>query len=518
MRLWITFLRFGIRVHSAGMSDVCHEHPSIPGYVVEHRLGVGSTGTVWAAREPHTGARVAVKVVDEAHVSTVEGAWLVGQDIPDIVTIHRVLTLADGRPAVVMDLRRGGSLAAVVRARGHLSPGETVTVLTPLAQALAALHQRAVVHGDVSPGNVLFDDRGRPALADLGQAQVIGTDPRASTWGTDGFVAPEILAGELGGPATDVYSLGAIGWLCLTGSAPGHHLARGRLLDSLGGSAQTPPELVRLAELVESAVSGSPGARPAAIELAESVYAVCPPRALRLVSDPTQVGSVTERVRAAAQRDLGVVAAPAETGRHRRSVPPVADRLRAAGRRLGPSVAAALGVAVLAGVLTIVGLPPLPDLSFGASRDSAAPAAPSASPLSPIADPEAARSRPEQLVQALADERAHAWRSGSAARLLTSDASGSPALARDTAALTALSDAGATYDGVRFVVREATWVSGTPATASVRVRTDTTAYSVVRAGTRSSRPAVQGQPMLVELVWTDAGWRVHDLKEAATAT
>ena len=82
----------------------------------------------------------------------------------------------------------GGSLGQVVAQREHLTPGETVTVIAPIARALAGLHDLGVVHGDLSPGNVLLDSTGRPVLADLGFSRLTGEAP-GDVHGTDGFFA-----------------------------------------------------------------------------------------------------------------------------------------------------------------------------------------------------------------------------------------------------------------------------------------------------------------------------------------
>ena len=74
---------------------------------------------------------------------------------------------------LIMDYAAGGSLGQLVAGRGRLGPGETVTVLTPIAQALAYLHGQGFTHGDVSPGNVLFTAHGKPLLADLGVARMV---------------------------------------------------------------------------------------------------------------------------------------------------------------------------------------------------------------------------------------------------------------------------------------------------------------------------------------------------------
>ncbi len=120
------------------------------------------------------------------------------------------MPLPDGRVAVVMPHLLGGAVDALVRHRGHLSPGEVVTVLAPVASALGRLHDLGVVHGDVSPGNVLLDLDGRPVLGDLGLGHVVG-DVSPGVWGTDGYVAPEVLLGADPTPASDVYALGRRG-------------------------------------------------------------------------------------------------------------------------------------------------------------------------------------------------------------------------------------------------------------------------------------------------------------------
>ena len=98
----------------------------------------------------------------------------------DVVRLDGV---AGGRLGLIMDYAAGGSLGQLVAGRGSLGPGETVTVLTPIAQALAYLHGQGFTHGDVSPGNVLFTAHGKPLLADLGVARMVAD---ARRWPTPG--------------------------------------------------------------------------------------------------------------------------------------------------------------------------------------------------------------------------------------------------------------------------------------------------------------------------------------------
>ena len=86
-------------------------------------------------------------------------------------------------------------------------------------------------------------------LGDLGLGHVVG-ELSPGVWGTDGFVAPEVVLGADPTPAADVYGLGALGWLCLTGAAPGPPGLRPPLADlSLAG-----PDAVPLVEALEARV------------------------------------------------------------------------------------------------------------------------------------------------------------------------------------------------------------------------------------------------------------------------
>src|SRR5699024_9902722 len=107
-----------------------------------------------------------------------------------------------------------GSLANLITATGKLTVAETVTVLLPMIQVAEYLHARQVVHGDISPQNILFDLTGRPVLIDLGASRA--TAHSYTRAGTPGFTAPEIMKApsdcEGLGSAADVYSLAAVGW------------------------------------------------------------------------------------------------------------------------------------------------------------------------------------------------------------------------------------------------------------------------------------------------------------------
>src|ERR671926_261864 len=97
-------------------------------------------------------------VEGDAEAQAREAALLGALDPPHLVRLHEVVHQprrgGPPRVALVLDLLAGGSLAAVLDRRGRLRPGEVVTALAPVAAALAHAHDRGVVHGDLSPGNV----------------------------------------------------------------------------------------------------------------------------------------------------------------------------------------------------------------------------------------------------------------------------------------------------------------------------------------------------------------------------
>ncbi len=196
----------------------------------------------------------------------------------------------DRGPGLLGEYHAGGSLGALVRAAGPLPVGQVVTVLVPVAQALQAqalqaLHGHGVVHGDLSPGNILFSVQGRPAVGDLGSSRLLGGN--AARTGTPGFAAPE-LADDLHGPngtagpdrglapAADVYSLAGVGWYALTGRAPARTSSRAPLPLLV---PDIPGEVVAL---LEAGLDEDPDARPSAERFAVACYGWATPEPVDL--------------------------------------------------------------------------------------------------------------------------------------------------------------------------------------------------------------------------------------------
>ena len=147
------------------------------------------------------GDAVAIKVPHEVGWLADEQATRTEQHVlmavrhEHLVGLRDVVAMPDDRTALVFDLVTGASLRGMVRSRGHLRPGEVVTVVTPLCEAVAALHAAGGLHGDISPSNVMVTAAGKPLLLDLGAARLAGSPADAPVFGTPGFVAPEVRQG-----------------------------------------------------------------------------------------------------------------------------------------------------------------------------------------------------------------------------------------------------------------------------------------------------------------------------------
>ncbi|MBP2706620.1 serine/threonine protein kinase [Microbispora sp. RL4-1S] len=197
-------------------------------------LGSGGMGTVWLARDALLDRDVAVKELRVPEgLGPRESAEPVARVMreaevmarirhPGIVAIHDVLSVG-GKPWIVMELLHGRDLAAEVAARGPLPPPVAARVGAAVLEALTATHGRGVQHRDVKPGNVFLTVDGRAVLTDFGIARP--ADRTALTEagflvGSPGYVAPERLAGEPGGPAADLWSLAATLYTAVEGVPP----------------------------------------------------------------------------------------------------------------------------------------------------------------------------------------------------------------------------------------------------------------------------------------------------------
>ncbi|MBV9871948.1 MAG: serine/threonine protein kinase, partial [Frankiaceae bacterium] len=183
------------------------ERFELQGYVVEELIGFGGTGEVWRAKEAGTGETVALKRLRARGVRAAErlrreAGMLAAVAGPHVIGVRRLL-VDDDEAVMVLDYAAGGSFADVLTTRGRLPTPEVVTVIAPISAALAAAHSRDLVHGDLTPANILFTDDGRPLLADFGVARAMDATSKPIEATVD-YIDPMVAAGAQPSPASDV--------------------------------------------------------------------------------------------------------------------------------------------------------------------------------------------------------------------------------------------------------------------------------------------------------------------------
>jgi serine/threonine protein kinase/predicted ATPase len=197
--------------------------PSADRYAFLERLGAGGTAVVYRVRDEGTGRVVALKQL----LSTTRGTraramealfkreyhTLVRLKHPRIIEVYDYGFRPDG-PYYTMELLEGRDL----RQLGPLPYTEVCRHLRDVASSLALLHAQGFVHRDVSPRNIRLTADGTARLLDFGAIATFGT--HSEVIGTAAFMAPEVVQTLPLDPRTDVYSLGAVGYFCLTGRAP----------------------------------------------------------------------------------------------------------------------------------------------------------------------------------------------------------------------------------------------------------------------------------------------------------
>ena len=197
-------------------------------YEILDELGRGGMGAVFRARHVSLGAIRALKLLDG--VPDAEGLErfrreaqaLARLDGKGVVPVHDSGE-ASHRFYFAMELMPGGSLRDRLKRDGRLDWREAAGIGAKLARTLARCHELDLVHRDVKPDNVLFDDAGEPRIGDFGCVRDLGRSAltmSGASPGTPGYMAPEQLNGERAGKPADVFALGVIVHELVTGERP----------------------------------------------------------------------------------------------------------------------------------------------------------------------------------------------------------------------------------------------------------------------------------------------------------
>lgn len=560
---------------SSGMPDRRHPPPDtgpvpvVPGHTLEERLGRGGSGEVWRARPRGGGDPVAVKVLlrGDPERQVREAALLAELDHPHLVRLHRVVRRqVRGGPdqvSLVLDLLAGGSLATLLAHRGRLRPGEVVTAVAPVAAALAHAHERGIVHGDLSPGNIVFTAEGRPVLTDLGVARVLGQVAEAGREVTPPYVDPVVARGGAAGPASDVFGVAAAAYHALTGVPPWNAAspadtlavaARGEVPDLALLAPEAPAELVRV---VSRGLSPEPHLRGSAAAFALDLRHACRPERVVLprhgsagepVGDTGRAPRTELTHQVPGRRPAGHAAAPAPRRGLRRLLPDP-ERYGDGGRwpglagdlaRKGAALAVlgvALAVAVWLGVHWGREEGPAP---VTAAQTATSPTT-SPPPPPPAAAPATAGADPTDpagwagVLDGLYASRAAAFTAGDPDLLDEVYSPVSPLRARDAEELTSLASTGERVEGFAptvVSVESAVPDTGSPGpTVRLTLVDRVPPYAVVAGrgggsdgdgggsggeddGAVTAVPERGPATVTMVVAWTPAGWRIVSAEQA----
>ena len=266
-------------------------------YTLEKQIGVGGMGTVWAARDARTGARVALKLLrgsdtlDTARVRLLREAHATRRVAhPAIVPVIDVLSFEEN-PLLVMELLHGETLRAMLQREQSLALPVAARLLLPIAEALGEAHSAGIVHRDLKPENIFIEAReggsGPVRLLDFGVAQSYasrgGLDQTPITelgtlLGTLAYMAPEqALHPAESNQRVDVWAFGVVLYEALSGCRPIEGRTAPETMRQLLVGGITPlrvlsPELpVEITELVEGMLTRRPEDRLGGFETVTNI-------------------------------------------------------------------------------------------------------------------------------------------------------------------------------------------------------------------------------------------------------
>ncbi len=223
-------------------------------YQVLSILGQGGMGVVWRGHDDTLRRDVALKILNRSRKSSgsigglsvdlfmQEARAVAKLQHPAVVSIFEVAQ-DNGQVFLALELMEGGTLKEYVDRHGRLTPRELFRLLIGPAKALALAHQRGIIHRDIKPGNLMFDDHGHLKLMDFGLADVsnelASERIRGKAVGSLGWIAPETARGEGTTPLSDIYGMGLVILYALTGRPWLHAKSRSKLI----ALHQKPPAL-----------------------------------------------------------------------------------------------------------------------------------------------------------------------------------------------------------------------------------------------------------------------------------
>ncbi|MGJ4083136.1 serine/threonine-protein kinase [Corynebacterium macclintockiae] len=249
-------------------------------YELQWVIGRGGMSTVWLARDGEEERDVAVKILRPEYTENEEfrarfrNEAEAAQDLssPNVVITYDSGEVEDPDNGtvfcyIIMEYIRGESLADVLSRESALPQNLALDVLAQTAAGLQAIHAAGLVHRDIKPGNLLITSDGMVKITDFGIAKAAAAVPLTRTGmvvGTAQYVSPEQAQGDQVGPASDVYSLGVVGFEMLAGYRP--FSGDSTVSVAIKHISETPPDLPdnispNLRELIKVCLRKNPRTR-----------------------------------------------------------------------------------------------------------------------------------------------------------------------------------------------------------------------------------------------------------------
>lgn len=247
------------------------------GYRLLENIGEGAFGAVHRAFQPEVGREVAVKVIRAQLANDPEFIRRFGAEAqkvarlehPHIAPLYDYWREPEGT-YLVMRYLRGGSLRQAL-AGGRLEDERVMRLIDQVASAMAVAHRQGVIHRDVKPANILFDEDGNAYLTDFGIAKDLASAAAAEDWGTSSplayYLSPEEARGEVPTARADIYGLGLVLYEALTGrhpfaDSPLNELPRKHMSDPLPSVVSIRADLPRAVdEVIARATAKDPAER-----------------------------------------------------------------------------------------------------------------------------------------------------------------------------------------------------------------------------------------------------------------
>jgi serine/threonine protein kinase len=261
---------------------------SFEDYVLGKTLGIGAMGTVYRARRKADDLTVAVKIIRET--KSLPRFWREARALQSVHHPNVVRYMTHGKNYLVTDLCEGVTMSRYWAEGGRWTTSVALDIGIGICDGLAAIHAAGLIHRDMKPGNVFLVARGltfTPIILDFGMVKpIVDEEPFTDPWinpvtlvterrvlGTPGYVSPEQAQGRPLGPSTDIYSLGCLIFLLLTGEELIHEEGNEAVNLIASGTPEARLEKLvadeKVVAFVRRLLDNDPAKRPSALEAAQ---------------------------------------------------------------------------------------------------------------------------------------------------------------------------------------------------------------------------------------------------------